>query len=253
MISVKNLSAGYGGKDVIDGIDLEIKKGERLSIIGPNGCGKTTLLRTIAGILPYKGTILLDSKSLKDYPGKSLAKKLGMLSQLSPTDFGYTVIETVLMGRYAHSRGIFSGITGDDRTAALEALKSVGLEGYKDRYASKLSGGQLQRVFLAKLLAQNPEVVLLDEPTNHLDLSCQVELIELLKNWAVEKEKTIIGVLHDMNLAMSLSENLLLMKDGAILGLGKATEIIVSSKINEAFEMDVPGYMRKSLEFWKAG
>lgn len=251
MIEIKDLRAGYGGDEVISGLDLKLETGESLGIIGPNGCGKTTLLRCIAGVLPFKGTVMLDGKGIKSLGGKALAKKVGMMSQMSSVSFGYTVMDTVLMGRFAHSGGMFSPISQKDREIASEALSTVGLVKEAQRRVDELSGGQLQRVFLAKLIAQDPDIILLDEPTNHLDLSYQVELIDFLRDWSRNKNKSLIGVLHDLNLALRLFPKLMLMDNGQIAVLGKGSEVLASELLNSAYRMDVGQYMRESLGLWQ--
>ncbi len=212
MIEIKDLSAGYGTIDVLKNINLTIKN--NLSIIGPNGCGKTTLLRALAGVLDFKGDILIDSVSIKKIKGKILARKIAMLSQFTSLYFNYNVIDMVLMGRFAHSSGLFSAVTKTDREKAEEALKTVGLSGIKEKGIASLSGGQLQRVYLAKIICQEPEIILLDEPTNHLDISHQSEFMDFVVDWAKKENKIIIGVLHDFNLAMRLSEDILLLDKG---------------------------------------
>ncbi len=251
MIRVKNVSAGYDNLPVIHDVTFNINRGEHLSIIGPNGCGKSTLLRVLSGVMPYSGSVELDGAEVKRTGKKSLSQKVSLLSQMTAVYFNYTVLELVMMGRFVHAKRNFLSVpSGRDRELSEEALRYVGLLELKDRAVDTLSGGQLQRVFLAKLFAQNPEVVLLDEPTNHLDLSYQVELISFLKSWAKEQEKTIIGVLHDINLAMSLSDKMMLMDNGRIVLHGDSGEICYSQELAKTYSMDVVAYMRESLGRW---
>lgn len=252
MITVKGVTAGYDKTVILKDINFEINDNENLCIIGPNGCGKTTLLRAISGVLPFEGEILLDGISINNIKRKHLAKKIAMVSQITNVYFNYTVYDTVMMGRYVHGSGsIFKTTSKKDREVVEAVLRVVGMLEHKDCEIDALSGGQLQRVFLAKVLAQDPDIILLDEPTNHLDLSYQVELIKFLREWSKQKDKSVIGVLHDINLAMMLSDNLLLMKGGSVKAYGKSEDIISSSVINDAYNMDVAEFMRSSLAKWQ--
>lgn len=252
MISIQDVRAGYGENEILHGITFDVKMGENLSIIGPNGCGKTTLLRTIAGTMPFTGDILCKEESIRNMKRKTLAKKISMLSQTIHVYFNYTVFDTVMMGRYVYeSTGLFGGISEKDKLVVNEALKTVGMLELKDREIDTLSGGQLQRVFLAKVLAQDPDIILLDEPTNHLDFSYQIEMIRFLKHWAFQKKKTVIGVLHDINLAMQLSDQVLLLEEGKIRAFGNCRDIFSSDALNNAYKMDVAGYMLETLKKWE--
>ena len=249
MLQLKNVSAGYGGMDVIQNITLEIPAGQNLSIIGPNGCGKSTLLKVLAGILPYKGEISLDGKPLKTMKRKYLSAKIAMLGQMSPLYFSYSVYDTVMMGRYVHTKGnLLGGTSKHDKDIVENCLRSVDMLSEKNRDITKLSGGQLQRVFLARTLAQDPSILLLDEPTNHLDLKYQIELMDYIKTWAIQNGRSIVGVLHDINHAMRLSEYVLAIKDGKTAAHGK--DIITAELLMAIYDVDVAGYMRKMLGAW---
>ncbi len=251
MIEVKNVTAGYDKKQILNGVSFKVDEGEALSIVGQNGCGKSTLLRVMCGTLDFSGDVIIDGKSIKKYKPRELAKKVSMLSQTTQLYFNYTVYDTVLMGRYPHQKGgLFNTTTAKDRKIVEDALKVVEMYDYKDRTVDELSGGQLQRVFLAKIIAQDPDVVLLDEPTNHLDLVYQVELVEFLKKWGKEKNKTIIGVIHDLNLAMELSPKTLFMNDGNIASLGDNQDVFTSKEFKSIYGVDVINYMVNSFEKW---
>ncbi|MCL2287355.1 MAG: ABC transporter ATP-binding protein [Firmicutes bacterium] len=249
MLTLKNVNAGYGGGDIIKNISLEIAPGQNLSIIGANGCGKSTLLKVMAGLLPYKGEIILDGKPLKYMKRKEISAKIAMLSQITALYFSYSVYDTVMMGRYVHEKnGLLSATSRHDKEMVLHCLKTVNMLDEKDRDITKLSGGQLQRVFLARTLAQDPQIILLDEPTNHLDLKYQVELLDYLIVWAKENNRSIVGVLHDINHAMRLSEYVLAMRNGEIAKYGKG--IITGELLKNVYDVDVVGYMRQTLASW---
>ena len=252
MLAVNNLYAGYGGPDVVKNISLYVKNNENLSIIGPNGCGKTTLLKAVANLLPFRGDIEINGKPVRKMKQREIALKISMLSQTCEIYFSYTVFDAVMMGRYLHVKDRFLGRPSEaDTEYVTNCLAAVNLLPEKDKEITKLSGGQLQRVFLARTLAQEPDIILLDEPTNHLDLKSQIELIEYLKKWSAEGERTVIGVLHDVNLAMQLSDNLLVMKDGEAKALGKAGEVITANLLEDVYEIDVVRYMTESFRRWE--
>lgn len=252
MIKLQDITAGYDDHKVLHDISFEVNTGENLSIIGPNGCGKTTLLRTMANIINYSGTIFLDGDNIRTYKKKPLAKKIALLSQINQVYFDYTVYDTVMMGRYAYrSRKILADVSKEDKAAVEMALRTVNLLDLCNREISTLSGGQLQRVFLAKILAQEPDIILLDEPTNHLDLSYQVELIDFLKDWSITQNKSVIGVLHDINLAIRLSGKMLLLHQGRVEAFGKTSEVLCSPMLEKVYQLNIRQYMKETLKAWE--
>lgn len=253
MLKVENLSCGYGRETVVHSVSFELPESSRLAILGPNGCGKTTLLRGITGFLPITGAASLDGTELAKMSPRERGRTVAVLSQMTSAYFAYTVFETVLMGRYAHLRpGLFSSPTGEDRAVAEDCLKRLGLWESRDKPITQLSGGQLQRVLLARAFAQTPRVILLDEPTNHLDLKIQVELIGELKAWTARPGHAAAGVFHDLDLALDFADHVLLMEGGGAVWFGK-TEALDFALLSRVFDMDVPGYMRKSRERWMKG
>lgn len=252
MLHLKNVCAGYGNGDVLHNITFDLPLGQNLCILGPNGCGKSTLLRAISGLLDSRGELTLDGKSVSAMRRPEIASHMAMMSQMSTVYFSFTVYETVMMGRYQKlRRGLFASPSKEDKQRVEQYLRATGLEKLRDRQISELSGGQLQRVFLARTLAQEPEIILLDEPTNHLDLKHQTELVTYLKNWSQEKERTVIGVLHDINLSLMLSDQLLFLKDGAVAGMGPANVVLTRAFLREVYGMDVASYMMDSLKRWE--
>ena len=252
MLKLKNVSAGYNGIDVIHDISFQVSKGEKLGIIGPNGCGKSTLLKALANLLPFQGEILIDDVSIKSMKRRDIAKKIGLLSQITHVYFSFSIFETVMMGRFAYgNNNLFNPMPKKDIETVEEALKAVHMLDVKDKEINELSGGQLQRVFLAKVLAQNPDIILLDEPTNHLDLTYQVEFLEYLSKWAKKEIKIIISVLHDINHAFSFSDKILVLDEGRIKCYGNADDIISTSLLNEVYSMDIVSYMKNSLRRWE--
>ncbi|MCL2015739.1 MAG: ABC transporter ATP-binding protein [Defluviitaleaceae bacterium] len=252
MLKLTNVYAGYGGVDIIKNISFDVA--ENLAVVGPNGCGKTTLLKVIANILAYSGNIEIFDKPSSKMSRQEISLNVAMLSQQPNIYFSYSVFDTVMMGRYLHIKSRFSGSPNSaDKTAVLTALAAVGMLSQKDKNILHLSGGQLQRVFLARALAQQPKIILLDEPTNHLDLKCQLDIIDYLKEWSNAsngENRIVIGVLHDINLAMRLSNRLIIMNNGEILANDTSENIVLRGILNDVYKIDVSKYMQESFGVW---
>jgi len=256
MLEVKNLFAGYNNSDVIFDINFTVQDGESLCVLGPNGCGKSTLLKAIARIIDYRGSVLMNGEDISAITRKELAKKTALLSQnehpagAAQVFFPYTVYETVSMGRYAWSQGFLKSLSAMDEGIIEDILKNMDIWDIKDRMIDELSGGTLQRVFLARALAQTPELILLDEPANHLDLKYQIELLSFLKSWVKENNKSLIGVFHDLNLARRFGDMAIVMNNGKIATNGEINDVLNGDTLNNAYGLDIRGFMRETLKMW---
>ncbi len=250
MLEINKLYSGYNGIDIIKDINVNINKGENLCIIGPNGCGKSTLLKTIANIIDYRGNIKIDNLEVSSLKRKELAKKIGLMSQISQIYFPYSVYDAVSIGRYAYNDNLF-GISKKDKDIILDCIDKVGLIDYKDKMINELSGGQLQRVFLARVFAQDPDIILLDEPTNHLDLKHQIELLENLNKWTKENNKIVIAVLHDLNLVQYIADNVLLLSNGMLIKYGKVDEVLNNDVLKQVYGLDIKEFMINILKKWE--
>ena len=250
MLEVKDLFAGYGGTDVICNISFRAKKGECLCVLGPNGCGKSTLLRSIARIIDYRGAVLLEDRDAASFSRRELAKKIALLSQNMQVFFPYTIYETVSMGRYAHLQGFLKNLSAGDKEIIENILIKLDIWDIRDCMIDELSGGTLQRVFLARTLAQTPDLILLDEPANHLDLKHQIELLNFLKTWVKDNNKTLIGVFHDLNLARLFGDTAIVLNNGTIAANGKIDEVLNSEILSNVYGIDICAFMRESLERW---
>ena len=250
MLEIKNLYTGYDKKEIIKNINFEIKRGENLCIVGPNGCGKSTLLKSIANIIEYKGNIKIDGEEVNSLSRLELAKKIGLMSQITQIYFPYTVYDTVSLGRYAYSKGAFATLSSEDDEIIIDSMKKVGVYELKDKMITELSGGQLQRVFLARVFAQNPDVILLDEPTNHLDFKHQIELLENLNEWVKQNNKIVVGVLHDLNLVQYFADKVLILKDGKEIDYGLPQDVLKGLTLNKVYGMDIKNFMINILQKW---
>jgi iron complex transport system ATP-binding protein len=251
MVEVRDLFAGYGGADVICNINFKVEKGESLCILGPNGCGKSTLLKAIARIIDYRGMVLLEDNNAASFSRKELAKKIAMLSQSAQIFFPYTVYETVSLGRYAWSQGFLKNLSDEDKEIIEDTLKILDIWDIREQMIDELSGGTLQRVFLARTLVQRPDLILLDEPANHLDLRHQIELLDFLKTWVKENNKTLIGVFHDLNMARRFGDTAVVLNNGTIAGSGKIEDVINSEILSTVYGIDIRKFMQESFEMWR--
>lgn len=252
MLSLSNVSVGYGARNVVHNASFSVEAGEFVCVLGPNGCGKTTLLRAVAGLLPSQGEICVRGISIAKMKRRAIAANIALLNQLTQVYFAYSVYDTVMLGRYLHQRSAFRQASRTDQDAVRRSLETVGLWPLRDRMIDTLSGGQLQRVFLARTLAQEPGLILLDEPTNHLDLRYQIALMEALRGWCRQEGHAVVGVLHDINLALSFADRLVLMHEGRVAAIGPPKDVLQAERLQAVFGMDVTGYMLGALARWTA-
>lgn len=238
-IKIKNLKFSYGEKEVLKGIDIEIKKGKFVGILGPNGCGKSTLLKNILGYLKStSGEIDFFGKKRESFDKKEIARKISLVPQKSNLMSEMSVEDFVILGRLPHLKSAWNGYTKEDKAIVEENLKYLGLERFKGRVALSLSGGEFQRVLLARALTQNPEILLLDEPTSALDLNHAIELLVRVKKLVKEKEITGVAVLHDLNLASMFCDEIIIMKDGKVRYQGLPREVLTEEILKEVYNLN---------------
>ena len=234
-LKIENLGFKINNTEILNEINLEIKTSEFVGVIGPNGCGKTTLLKNIYNVLsPTNGSIYIDSEPTHSFSSKKLAQKVSTLSQHSGGDFDFTILEIILMGRYAHS-SIFSSTNKKDITIARSALERVGLTKFEDRSFLSLSGGEQQRVMIARAIAMENDFFILDEPTNHLDVKYQLEVMDIMKSLNI----TIFSAIHDMNIAATYCDKLILLDKGKIVSIGTPKEVLNKKNFKEIFGVEV--------------
>ncbi|MEV5827315.1 ABC transporter ATP-binding protein [Spirillospora sp. NPDC052242] len=233
-LAAEGVAVGYGGRMVIDGLDVSIPPGVITTIIGPNGCGKSTLLRTLSRLLkPARGTIVLDGEDIGRLKTRDVAKKLGLLPQAPVAPEGLTVADLVARGRHPHQSWLRQW-SSDDAGVVERALAMTGVSDLADRPVDALSGGQRQRVWISMTLAQGTDLLLLDEPTTYLDLAHAIDVLDLVDDLH-ESGRTVVMVLHDLNLAARYSDNLIVMRGGAILAQGHPRDVLDAGLLLEAF------------------
>lgn len=238
-IEVENLKFGYGRDVVLDGISFNIEKGKFVSIMGPNGSGKSTLLKTLNQLhVPWKGKIIVDGNDINRLSKKELAKKMAMVPQNTNIDYEFTVGDIVLMGRHPH-KGRFQKEDENDYEIINKVLKMTNTIHLRDKIITDISGGERQRVIIAKALAQKPDIILLDEPTSHLDINHQIEVLKLLKDMNKENGTTIILVIHDINLGARYSDQIIMLSQGKVLGIGSPEQVITKKNVELAYSMNV--------------
>ena len=234
-LAAKELALGYGDRQIVEDLTVEIPTGKVTVIIGANGCGKSTLLRGLARLLPPQhGAVLLDGRSISSIPSKQVAKVMGLLPQTPIAPEGITVADLVGRGRYPH-QGWFRQWSADDDRAVAEALTATSTLELADRPIEDMSGGQRQRVWIAMALAQETDLLLLDEPTTYLDLSHQLEVLDLLTDLNRRRGTTVVIVMHDLNLACRYADHLIAMKDGRISAEGSPSEVVTSESMFDVF------------------
>lgn len=236
-IRVDHVRVGYDKRIISEDVSISVPTGGYTAIIGPNACGKSTLLRAISRILPYtQGSILLDGEDISGIPTKKLATRLGLLPQSSLSPDGIRVADLVARGRHPH-QGMFDRWSKTDEQIVVEALAATGISDLSGRLVDELSGGQRQRVWVAMVLAQQTPVLLLDEPTTFLDITHQYGLLELFETLRRELQRTIVVVLHDLNQAARFASHLIVMKDGDVVTAGPPAEIMTTELIEEVYEL----------------
>lgn len=263
-ININNISVGYSKNNyIIRDLTTSFSEGGICGILGPNGSGKTTLLRAISGTLSYNGSISIqtgtsDKIEIKSSNRKLLARYISMTPQFSSTYFSYNVYETILMGRYSHTGSSFSDMLGgtnkNDKEIVDRYISHFGLDDIRNKSINELSGGQMERVLLARTFAQTTPIILLDEPTNHLDIKYQSELTEYLKEWikgttevdGVTFKNTIISVFHDIGLAAYLADEIVIMKEGNIIKKGPKDQVLNDKVLKEVYDVDVVSYLNKT-------
>jgi iron complex transport system ATP-binding protein len=236
-LSAQGLSLGYGEREIVSGLDIAVPPGKLTIIIGANASGKSTLLRGLARLLaPTAGTVLLDGKSIHTLSTRDVATIMGVLPQTPIAPDGIVVADLVARGRYPH-QGWFRRWSHDDDAAVADALAATDTAEFADRAVDALSGGQRQRVWIAMALAQGTDLLLLDEPTTYLDIHHQIEVLDLLTDLVRTGGRTVVVVLHDLNLACRYADHIMAMKGGRLVAEGAPSAVVTEGLVGEVFDL----------------
>ncbi len=251
LLEVRDLAVRYGSLTVVQDVSFDLEVGQWLMLVGPNGAGKTTIVNAISQGSAYTGTVRYNGKDIKTYKPSQLARHIGVLSQKHSVGYSFTVGEVVRLGRYAYAPGMFSQRSDEDQRMVEEAMEMTGIAPLVNQSVLTLSGGELQRTFLAQLFAQNPEVLILDEPTNHLDLIYQKQVFELIRKWLRGGNRAVISVVHDLSLARAYGTHAMLLRKSKPMAHGTIDQVFSPENLNEAYSMDVRAWMQEMLGQWQ--
>ena len=237
-IEVQNISLGYSRKEILKDVTFQVMPGEMVGLIGPNGCGKSTIIRALTRIIsPYRGRIFLDGKDIVNRPRQELARMLGVVPQMPLLPSAFTAFEVVLMGRNPHL-GLFQYEGPKEMDIAQQAMERTRTNLLARRRVGELSGGEIQCLLIARVLTQQTKAILLDEPTANLDIGCQVEILNLIKNLCRENNVAVLAALHDLNLASQYCNRLVLINNGRVHAQGTPSEVITPENIKEVYGAD---------------
>ena len=233
-LQVENLTYDIGGTRILKGITFDVEENTFVGVIGPNGSGKSTMLKSIYGVnRPSGGNIYFEGENLLEVSGKDRAKKIAVLAQESGGQFDFSVQQVVEMGRYPH-KDTLENYSKHDLEIVDRVLREMKLENYRERSFNTLSGGEKQRVLIARLLVQESKFIILDEPTNHLDIGYQIEIMNIIKKMGV----TVLSAIHDMNMAAIYCDKLVIMKNGEVVTQGSVEETLTSEMLKNLFNVD---------------
>lgn len=237
-ITTEQLKAVLGSNEILKGIDFQAQDNEFVGIIGPNGSGKSTLLRCLYRVLePTQGAVYLDGKALSSYRYQESAKRISVVAQHNYYNFDFTVREVVMMGRAPHKKALDRD-NADDYRIVRESLRKVGMQDFEDRSFSTLSGGEQQRVILARALAQQTQCLILDEPTNHLDIKYQLQLMDIVRSLRL----TVVSAIHDLNIAAMYCNKLFVLQNGRIIAFGPPKQVLTREFIRQVYEVEAKLY-----------
>lgn len=250
MLDIRNMSVRIDNRLIVDDVSFKVRENDLLMLIGPNGAGKSTLIKAIMQIYPYQGHVFLEGRDISSLNPKALATHIGVLAQTHQPQFPHSVYDLVSLGRYAYQHSLFGTLGRADKAKIEEALFVTGMEKMAYQSVLKLSGGELQRVYLAQLLAQNPRILILDEPATHLDLKYQITLFEIIRDWSKSKGKAVVAVVHDLNTVYSYGTHALLMHEGQVYKWGEVGDVLTRDNLKAVYTVDVAQWMQDMMKHW---
>ena len=251
MLNVEHLTVRHGSLTVLDDIGFSLSAGHWLMVAGPNGAGKSTLVHAISQGVPFRGDIRFQGRNISRIRPGALARQMGVLSQSHQMGYAFTVEEVVNLGRYAHQKGRLSFTDEQGGKMVHAALEMTGMLPQKHQSVLTLSGGELQRTFLAQIFAQDPNLILLDEPTNHLDLKYQKQMFELIGAWLKQPDRAVISVVHDISLARAYGTHAMLLNQGKLVAYGSNRDVLSRENLQSVYAMDVHNWMQGMLSQWR--
>lgn len=251
MLSAEKITVRVEEHALVSALSFALEEGQWLMLVGPNGAGKSTLIRAISQGMPYTGCIRLAGKDIRTFRPAQIARRIGVLSQQHSVGYAYSVDEIVSLGRYAHTSGLLAGGDQEGRMHVEDALERTGLKALRHASVLTLSGGELQRTFLAQVFAQNPQILILDEPANHLDLLYQKQIFTLIGEWLKTPGRAVMSVVHDLSLARKYGTHALLMDGGRCIAQGRTDDVLTRESLQGVYGMDVYGFMQDMLGQWR--
>ena len=251
MLTAENVTVRYDRHTVVDKVSFRLEEGQWLMLIGPNGAGKSILIHAITQGVSYTGRIALEGRDVRTYKPAQLARRIGVLSQQHSVGYAYTVEEVVGLGRYAYSAGFLSGWDDEGPAKVEQALDITGMQGLRHASMLTLSGGEMQRAFLAQVFAQDPSILILDEPANHLDLVYQKHIFSLIRDWLKTPGRAVLSVVHDLSLARRYGTHAVLMHQGRCVARGLMDDVLTTDNLQAVYGMDVNQWMRELLGQWQ--
>ncbi len=252
MLSASHITVRYGDREAVSDLSFTVSEGQWVMLIGPNGAGKTTLLKAIGRGVPCTGECRWEGEDLRRMAAGQVARRIGVLAQHHVLSCDYTVEEIVSLGRYAYRGGLFSGGDPDGEARIGQALALTGMEPFRHTSVRHLSGGEMQRVFLAQVFAQDPRLLLLDEPANHLDLQYQQHIFGLIREWLRGPGRAVLSVVHDLSLARRFGTHGILMDHGRCAAQGEIGAVMTPETLSGVYGMDVYAWMRELAAPWQA-
>jgi iron complex transport system ATP-binding protein len=250
VLEIMDLTVCLGGLTIVNNACFSVGENQWVMMIGPNGAGKSTVVGAIAQGTPYTGSIKYDGREIAGMKPAQIARRIGVLTQGHRVAYPFTVREIVWLGRYSYSAGIFGSASDDDARHVREALEITGMLPFENQSALTLSGGELQRAFLAQVFAQDPQLLILDEPANHLDLVYQKQMFEAISGWLRKPGRAVLSVVHDLGLARAYGTHAVLLNRGVVEAWGPLEEVVTGERLRAAYDMDVCGWMREMLSLW---
>ena len=251
MLQVDDLRVRAGQTTIVQDIGFCVDEGEWVMLVGPNGAGKSTIANAISMGMPSTGRIFLDGRDIRSMKQGEISRFLGVLAQSHAVSYAFTVEEIVSLGRYEHAKGFLSAKNADDAQKVEEALEITGLTVQRRQSVLTLSGGELQRTFLAQVFAQDPKLLVSDEPTNRLDLKYQQQVFELIRNWLHTPGRAVLSIVHDLSLAQAYGSRAILLHCGKIVRDAPVRDVFTPEALNCVYDTDVFSWMREMSRPWQ--